>query len=40
MSGSRFRDINQWYFAGHEDINATNDAADEIISQPDKHLLS
>jgi len=40
MPGSRFRDIKQWYFAGHEDTNATNDAADEIISQPDKHLLN
>ena len=40
MSGNRFRCINQWYYSGFEDVSATNDAADEIISHPDKHLLS
>ena len=40
MSGNRFRSSNQWYFAGHEDSNVTNDAADAIISQPDRYLLS
>ena len=40
MSGNRFRCINQWYYNGFEDVSATNDAADEIISHPDRHLLS
>lgn len=40
MSGNRFRCINQWYYSGFETISADNDAADEIISQPDRHLLS
>lgn len=40
MSGNRYRPLNQWYFSGYTAINETNDAADEIISQPDKHLLS
>jgi hypothetical protein len=40
MSGNRFRCINQWYYSGFENVSATNDAADEVISQPDKHTLS
>ena len=40
MSGNRFRCINQWYYSGFESVSTTNDVADEIISQPDKHLLS
>lgn len=40
MSGNRFRCINQWYYSGFETVSATNDAADEIISSPDRHLLS
>ena len=40
MSGNRFKLINPWYFAGYEDVNESNNAADVIISQPDRHLLS
>lgn len=39
MSG-KYRFVNQWYYWGWEDSNATNDAADEIIRTPDRHLLS
>ena len=40
MSGNRFRSINQWYYADHEEQNETNDAADQIIAAPDRHLLN
>ena len=40
MSGSRFRSINQWYYAGFEDASDENDAADNIIRQPDRYLLN
>lgn len=40
MSGNRFRCINQWYYNKHDLTNASNDAADEIIAQPDRHLLN
>lgn len=34
------RHINPWCFSSFEDTNDSNDAADEIINQPDKHLLN
>jgi hypothetical protein len=34
------RVLNQWYFNKFDQSNATNDAADEIIASPDRHLLS
>ena len=37
---NKFRFIDTWYFAGFNRSSATNDFADEIISQPDRHLLS
>jgi len=37
---NKFRFIDTWYFAGFNRSSVTNDAADEIISQPDRHLLS
>ena len=40
MSGSRLRWINAWYFVGHEDSNEVNDAADIVIRQPDRFLLT
>ena len=40
MSGNRFRSLNQWYYAGHQESNADNNAADEIIASPDKYLLT
>ena len=40
MSGNRFRSVNQWYYDGFNNVSDVNDAADEIISQPDKHLLN
>ena len=40
MSGNRYRYINQWYYNKHDESNASNDAADEIIASPDRHLLS
>lgn len=40
MSGNRFRCINQWYYNKYDATNASNDAADDIIAQPDKHLLN
>ena len=40
MSGNRFRVLNQWYYAGYEDANDSNDAADVIVSQPDRFLVS
>lgn len=40
MSGSRYRFINQWYFAGYTDVNESNDCADEIVQHPDRHLMS
>ena len=36
----RIKPINQYYANGFTASNATNDAADEIIAQPDRHLLS
>ena len=39
MSGQRLRFINQWYFWGWDSRNASNDAADEIIATPEKHLM-
>lgn len=40
MSGNRFRNINQWYYADYEAANDSNDAADDIIRNPDRHLVS
>ena len=40
MPLARFRDINQYYSAGYESSNATNDVADEIINNADHYLLS
>ena len=40
MSGNRFRNINPWHYAGVNDDSATQAAADEIISTPEKHLLT
>ena len=40
MSGNRFRFINQWYYNKFDDASVTNDAADEIIASPDRHLLN
>lgn len=39
MGFARFRDINQYYFAGYEKCTDANDAADEIIAAPDRHIL-
>ena len=35
-----FRIINAHYYRGYQNANATNDAADEIIDQPDRHLMN
>ena len=35
-----FRIINPHYYRGFQNSNATNDAADEIINAPDRHLMS
>lgn len=40
MSGNRIRRIEYAYFAGHMDPNEANDVADQVIEQPDRHLLS
>ena len=37
---SRKRTFNTPFFAGWDNYNETNDAADDIIAQPDKFLLS
>ena len=36
----RIRFLNQYYTAGNRDASTINDIADEIINQPDAHLLS
>ena len=36
----RWRPLNAWFFHGFENPNATNDAADEIICDPSRHLLN
>ena len=36
----RVKPINQYYASNISAINASNDAADEIIAQPDRHVLS
>ena len=36
----RLRVINPNFYAGWEDVNANNNAADEIIKTPEKHLLN
>lgn len=40
MTTHRLRTINQYYSSGNRDATFANDAADEIIAQPDSHLLS
>lgn len=39
MPAFQLRPINQWYYSGHENANAANDSADEIIAAPDRYLL-
>ena len=40
MTFGRIKGINQYYSANYEASNTTTDAADEIIAQPDRHVLS
>ena len=40
MTTHRIRFLNQYYTAGNRDATVINDIADEIINQPDAHLLS
>ena len=40
MAGNRFKFV-EWSYIRHlDDTSATGRAADDIISQPDKHLLT
>ena len=39
-SSDRTRLLNYWYSSGHETINETNNAADQIIASPDRFLLN
>ena len=40
MTYGRIKALNQYYADGFEAVTASNDAADEIIDSPDRHLLS
>lgn len=40
MAGNRFRVVDSWHHAFINSDNATVRAADEIIEQPEKHLLT
>ena len=40
MAGNRFRFIDYWHFSHVTCDNATARAADEIINEPEKHLLT
>ena len=40
MASNRYRNIDSWHFAPLNNIDATNAAADELIDQPEKHLLT
>jgi hypothetical protein len=41
MAGNRFRYVDYWHFNQIDSSDkVTNDAADEIINNPEKHLLT
>ena len=40
MTTNRTRLIDLWHASYYSGINATNNAADEIINEPERHLLT
>jgi len=40
MAGDRRRLVDYWITKNYGSFNATEDAADEIIERPEKHLLT